>query len=64
MGPALAGSLSILVSGHHLPELHRRLHGNNSVFDIGLMLMFGVFGYAMPLQSFEPAPLLLRSAEG
>lgn len=31
----------------------------NSVFDIGLVLFFGVVGYGMRLLRFEPAPLIL-----
>lgn len=32
---------------------------NNSVFDIGVALVFGAVGYVMILLRFEPAPLLL-----
>lgn len=32
---------------------------SNSVFDVGLVLLFGVIGYAMRLLGFEPAPLLI-----
>jgi TctA family transporter len=32
---------------------------NNSLFDVGLSLGFGVVGYLMMLTGFEPAPLLL-----
>ncbi|MGX9965513.1 tripartite tricarboxylate transporter permease [Roseomonas sp. F4] len=32
---------------------------NNSLFDVGLALSFGVMGYLMVLLGFEPAPLLL-----
>jgi putative tricarboxylic transport membrane protein len=32
---------------------------NNSVFDVGLALMFGVIGYCMRLFAYEPAPLLI-----
>lgn len=31
----------------------------NSVFDVALVMAFGVFGYAMRLLGFHPAPLLL-----
>lgn len=32
---------------------------NNSIFDVGLALFFGVLGYGMRLLHFEPAPLLI-----
>jgi putative tricarboxylic transport membrane protein len=32
---------------------------NNSVFDVGIMLVFGVVGYLMSKFGFEPAPLVL-----
>jgi putative tricarboxylic transport membrane protein len=32
---------------------------NNSIFDVGLALFFGVVGYGMRLLMFEPAPLLI-----
>ena len=32
---------------------------NNSVFDVFLVMIFGLIGYAMQLLRFEPAPLLL-----
>ncbi|MDF2372019.1 MAG: tripartite tricarboxylate transporter permease [Rhizobiaceae bacterium] len=32
---------------------------NNSVFDVGLVMAFGLFGYMMLLLSIEPAPMLL-----
>jgi putative tricarboxylic transport membrane protein len=32
---------------------------NNSIFDVGLALLFGFLGYAMRLLDFEPAPLLI-----
>ena len=32
---------------------------NNSLFDVGLALVFGLLGYGMKLLNFEPAPLLL-----
>ena len=32
---------------------------NNSIFDVGLALGFGVLGYGMRLLHFEPAPLLI-----
>ncbi len=32
---------------------------NNSVFDVGLVILFGFAGYAMRLYGFEPAPLLI-----
>lgn len=32
---------------------------SNSVFDVGLVLMFGVVGYLLRLQGFAPAPLLI-----
>lgn len=31
----------------------------NSVFDVGLVLLFGALGYGMRLLGFEPAPLLI-----
>ena len=32
---------------------------NNSAFDVMVVMVFGVFGYAMTLLRFEPAPLVL-----
>ncbi len=32
---------------------------NNSIFDVALALIFGMFGYGMRLLHFEPAPLLI-----
>ena len=32
---------------------------NNSAFDVFLVMIFGLLGYAMLLMRFEPAPLLL-----
>ena len=32
---------------------------NNSLFDVGLAMAFGLLGYGMKLLNFEPAPLLL-----
>ena len=32
---------------------------NNSVFDVGLVVVFGAIGYVMMLLKFEPAPLIL-----
>lgn len=32
---------------------------NNSLFDVGLVIIFGVVGYIMKLLEFEPAPLLI-----
>jgi putative tricarboxylic transport membrane protein len=32
---------------------------NNSIFDVGLALFFGIVGYAMRLLHLEPAPLLI-----
>lgn len=32
---------------------------NNSAFDVLLVMVFGIFGYAMMLLRFEPAPLIL-----
>jgi len=32
---------------------------NNQVFDVGLVILFGVVGYALKLMRFEPAPLLI-----
>ena len=32
---------------------------NNSIFDVGLALLFGFLGYGMCLLDFEPAPLLI-----
>jgi TctA family transporter len=32
---------------------------NNSVFDVGLVVLFGAIGYVMMLLKFEPAPLIL-----
>ncbi|MEQ9812294.1 MAG: tripartite tricarboxylate transporter permease [Azospirillaceae bacterium] len=32
---------------------------NNQVFDVGLVILFGVLGYALKLMQFEPAPLLI-----
>ena len=32
---------------------------NNSVFDIGLVIVFGILGYLLKLMDFEPAPMLI-----
>lgn len=32
---------------------------NNNAFDVGLVILFGVLGYALKLMAFEPAPLLI-----
>jgi putative tricarboxylic transport membrane protein len=37
---------------------------NNSVFDIGLMIFFGVVGYIMRKLEYEPAPLVLAYVLG
>ena len=37
---------------------------NNSVLDIGLMIIFGVFGYIMRKCDYEPAPLVLAYVLG
>jgi putative tricarboxylic transport membrane protein len=37
---------------------------NNSVFDIGLVIAFGLLGYLMKKQGFEPGPLVLAFVLG
>ena len=37
---------------------------NNSVFDVGITIAFGVFGYVMRKFNFEPAPLVLAMILG
>lgn len=37
---------------------------NNSIFDVGLVLVFGILGYAMRLFGFEPAPLIIAFVLG
>ena len=37
---------------------------NNSVFDIGMMIIFGIFGYVMRKYDYEPAPLILAFVLG
>ena len=37
---------------------------NNSVFDIGVMIIFGIFGYIMRKCDYEPAPLVLAYVLG
>ena len=37
---------------------------NNSVFDIWVMIVFGVIGYIMKKCDYEPAPLLLAYVLG
>ncbi len=37
---------------------------NNSVFDVGITIAFGLFGYLMRKFSFEPAPLVLAMILG
>lgn len=32
---------------------------NNTVFDVGLVILFGMIGYGMKLLDFEPAPLII-----
>jgi TctA family transporter len=32
---------------------------NNSSFDVGLVILFGVLGYLLKLLEFEPAPMLI-----
>jgi TctA family transporter len=32
---------------------------NNSSFDVGLVILFGILGYALKLLDFEPAPMLI-----
>ena len=32
---------------------------NNSVFDVGLVVVFGILGYLLKLLDFEPAPMLI-----
>jgi len=32
---------------------------NNSAFDVGMVIIFGVFGYLLKLMDFEPAPMLI-----
>jgi len=37
---------------------------NSSVFDIGVMIIFGIFGYIMRKCDYEPAPLVLAYVLG
>jgi TctA family transporter len=37
---------------------------NNNIFDVGLVLTFGVMGYGMRLLGFEPAPLIIAFVLG
>jgi len=37
---------------------------NNSFFDVGVMMLFGVLGYLMKLFDYEPAPLVLAFVLG
>ncbi len=37
---------------------------NNNLFDVGLVLLFGVLGYAMRIVGFEPAPLIIAFVLG
>jgi TctA family transporter len=37
---------------------------NNSIFDVGITIAFGLFGYLMRKLDFEPAPLVLAMILG